>query len=330
MAFTPPNSNMTMQVSSALATSYQTKFNKDLLERVIQLTVLDQFAKKEPFPSQAGAKTMTFFRQAAGTSAEAVALTEGTIIGSSSTVTYTPILATMLQFGGAYQFSDIIGMTGLFNQMNSVKERIAEVAALHADDIVRNMLSGDGSAGAPPSTGLLRRYGSGAAAFSTPPGVMTVDDMLRAFTLLQIGRAPKKNGRYYMVVAPQQAYNMMLDTKWVNIGSYQDKTDYVKGEVGQLYGVRVVVGTNPYRHTTEGTFAASGTYYNAIALGTEAFATPILAGNSPYNPRIMIVNTPDHYDILNQNTSMGWKAYWCSVTLNQAWGVVVTSATTFV
>ena len=349
MAFTP-----ILTTAGDVSVAYQTKFNTELLERVIQLTVLDQFAKKEPFPKNAGAKTMTFFRQKAGAASGATGLgygtgaspaagevqllTEGTLASTSSVIGYDTVLATMLQYGSVYEFSDILGMTGLFNTLNGIKERIAEVAALHADDIVRDIIAGLGITTATPAGAFGRMYAQGAASFAALSAAaagsveLTVQDMLRAFTQLQINRAPKKNGKYYMVVPPQVAYNLMLDPKWLNIGFYQDKSQFVKGEVGQLYGVSIVVATNPFRETsggTEGTYAGAGTIYDSFAMGSEAFATPIMAGQSPYNPRINIVDTADKFDVLNQLTAVGWKAYWCCVTLNTAWGINMKAKTSF-
>lgn len=347
MAFTGnfPLTNAPMLTStSGISGQYQTKFNQDLLERVIQLTVLDQFSMKEPFPKNAGAKTMTFFRQDAGfastttglgTGGDVVALTEGTIPTTSATISYTTVLATMAQYGSVYEFSDIYGLTALFNVLNGVKDRIAEVAALHADDIVRNVICGAGTTGATPAGAFVRLYANGQTSFAnlgTNGGVLQVVDMLRAFTTLQINRAPKKNGKYYMIVPPQAAYDLMLDPKWLNIGFYQDKSQYVKGEVGQLYGVSIVVGTNPFLETsggTEGTYSSTGTIFDSLAVGSNSFGTPILAGQSPYNPNIMIVNTADKLDVLNQITAVGWKAYWTAVTLNAKWGVNVKSKSSF-
>ena len=298
---------------------------------------------------------MTFFRQKVGAASgstglgygtgaspaagEAQVITEGTLVSTSSIIGYDTVLATMLQYGGVYEYSDIYGMTALFNVMNGIRDRISEVVALHAEEIVRNILAGSGTAGATANAAFFNRmYAQGAASFAALSAAaagsveLTVQDMLRAFTQLQINRAPKKNGKYYMYVPPQVAYNLMLDPKWLNIGFYQDKSQMVKGEVGQLYGVSIVIGTDPFRETsggTEGTYSATGTIYDSFALGSESFSTPIMAGQSPYSPNVIVVNTPDKTDVLNQLTVIGWKAYWCAITLNNTWGINMKAKTSF-
>ncbi len=333
---------------SGLTAQYQSKFNSDLLERAIQLTVMDQFSQKESFPKNAGAKTMTFFRQTsaptsrsanASTGGEVQTLTEGTLITTSGTIGYNTVLATMVQYGNVLEFSDIVGMTALFNALNGVKDRIAETAALHADDIVRNIICGSGTTGSTPAGAFVRIYAQGAASLAAlnsaavSSSTLTVNDMLRAFTRLKVNRAPMKNGRYYLVAPPEVTYDLMNDPKWLNIGYYQDKTQYVKGEVGQLYGIRVVETTNSFIQNTagtEGTFTTTGTNgYISLAVGSNAFGTPIMAGQSPYSPAIQVVNTPDKLDVLNQITAVGWKAYWCAVTLNTTWGISICSKTSY-
>ncbi len=350
---------------SGLAAQYQTKFNSDLLERAIQLTVFDQFGQRESFPKNAGAKTMTFFRQTsaptsrtnatttAGVGGEVQTLTEGTLISSSGTIGYNTVLATMLQYGNVLEFSDIVGMTALFNALNGVKDRIAETAALHADDIVRNKIFGQGIPGtgvngnipgseSAGTAGFIRLYAQAtSAAYSyanfnsaaTTAANLTVNDMLRAFTRLKVNRAPMKNGRYYMICPPEVTFDLMNDAKWLNIGYYQDKSQIVKGEVGQLYGVRIVESTNPFIESssgTEGNYNSAGNAYISFALGQSAFGTPIMAGQSPYSPSIQVVNTADKLDPLNQITAVGWKAYWCCTVLNSTWGAAIAAKSNYV
>lgn len=348
---TTPGSGSTFTVQGAgLAAQFQLKYNKSLLDRAIQLTVLDQFAQKEPFPEEAGAKVMRFLRQTtaptsftanAATAGEVQTLTEGTLISNSSTVGFDSIDSPLVQYGQVLEFSDVVGMTALFSALNMCKSRIAETAALHADDIVRNVICGSGIAGVTPAGAFIRMYAQDAANFSAlssaalGSSTLTIRDMLRAFTRLKINRAPKKNGRYYMICPQQVVFNLMLDSNWLNVGYYQDKSQFVRGEVGQYFGIHVVETTNPFIEMstgTEGVYKNDGavSIYDSLAVGEGAYGTPIMAKNSPYSPRIQIVKGADKYDVLDQLTAVGWKAYWAAVTLNTTWGINIKAKTTFV
>lgn len=333
-----------LSTTTELAHQYQTKYNKDLLKRAMQLTVLDQFATQSPFPKNVGAKKIRMFRQESGASSNVSTLTEGTLLATLSEIGLDFLEVTLTQYGQRYNISDVMGMTELFSTLNGVKSRIAEECALHADDIVRDVLcKNTGSGAQSDSIQATRMYcgqiaGVQNASFAnlstatTAQGAMTIYDVLRAFTLLKINRAPKKNGKYYLIVSPQQAFDLMLDTKFLSVGFYQDKSNLVKGEVGQWYGVSIVEATNPFRENTggtEGAFISNGIIFSSIATGSDGFGTPIMAGQSEYNPSIKIIDTPDKLDALNQWTVVAWKSYWAAQTLNAAWVIKLSSKTTY-
>lgn len=320
--------------TTELAHQFQTVFNKDLLERAMQLTVLDQFATKSPFPKNAGAKTMRMFRLESGSAANVSSLSEGVPLTTYSEVGLDYVEATLAQYGQVYKMSDVLGMTELFSTLLASKSRMAEEAALHADQIVRNVIVAG-------ITGSTEKIYAGTAttfntlvALTTTTGALSLKDLARAMTQLDINRAPRKNGEYFAVVAPQVAYDLMLDTQyWIPVQTYQDKTQLVKGEVGKWFGVRIVKTTVPFREAstndTEGTFAASGGIFTTIVVGSDAFGTPIMAGNSPYSPHIYINDKPDKSDPLNQTVLAGWKSYWTALVLNAKWAVVLRSKTSF-
>lgn len=296
----------------------------------MQRVVLDQFATKSPFPKNAGAKTMRMFRLESGSAANVSTLTEGVPLTTYSEVGLDYVEATLVQYGQVYKISDVLGLTELFSTLLASKSRMAEESALHADQIVRNVLI----AGA-----TQKLYANGDADFNTlvadtTAGYLAIKDLLRAMTTLEINRAPRKDGEYFAVVPPQVAYDLMLDTQWfIPVNTYQDKTNVVKGEVGKWFNVRVVIATVPFREAntngTEGTFASTGPIYSTIVTGADAYGTPIMAGNSPYSPHIYINDKADKADPLNQTVLAGWKSYWAALVLNAAWYVVIRSKTSF-
>ena len=297
--------------------------------------VLDQFATKSAFPKNKGAKTMRFFRLESGSAANVSALTEGVPLTTYSEVGLDYVEATLAQYGQVYKISDVMGMTELFSTLLASKSRMAEESALHADQIVRNVLI----AGA-----TQKLYADGQTSFNNlvantgdadePSGTLAIQDLLRAMTTLEINRAPRKNGEYFAILPPQVAYDLMLDTKFfIPVNTYQDKTNVVRGEVGKWFNVRVVVATVPFREAAtsgqEGTFSASGGIYSTVVTGSDAYGTPIMAGNSPYSPHIYINDEADKSDPLNQTVLAGWKSFWAAVVLNAAWFVVIRSRTSF-
>jgi len=334
---------------TGLAGQYQTYFNKKLLPHAVQLTVLDQFGQKVPFPKNAGAKTMTFIRpdqaaqSATGTVAEVQTLTEGTVypVNAYRDQTYTPVLATLAQYGEAIKLTDILNWTDLFNALDTGITTVSEDVALHADVTIRNELvstiTGAGN----------RRYAAQAADFTAlkaltaDAGKMQVVDILDAMTRLTITRAPKLKGEYIVVVAPQVGRDILNDNKVVLANQYgEGGRGLMTGELGKWYGVRVVQGTAPFIENgqiggagVEGTYSVAGTtvgfVYRNFVLGMGAYGIPLLAGGSPFSPTIIICDKPDKSDPLNQFVTAGMKMYWTVKTLNALWAVSISSKSNY-
>src|SRR4051812_16628765 len=98
---------MATTTTTTLSNEYQKFFSKELLQQAVQLTVLDQFALKQPLPKKKGAKIISFFRRSkaavnsAGVVANVQTLTEGTPISSFSDATLDRVDVTLAQYGEA-------------------------------------------------------------------------------------------------------------------------------------------------------------------------------------------------------------------------------------
>ena len=325
--------------TTELAHQYQTLFSKKMLPRARQKLVLDEYATKMPFPKNTGSKTIRFFRMEAGAAANVSALTEGVALSTYSEIGLDYVEATLAQSGQVYKISDVLSMTELFDTMSGSVDRAGEDAGLYADQIIRNaVVTGVTTAG-------NKRYAGGAAdyaalkALTSTAGKMKIADLLDAMTQLTIQRAPTKNGEYFAIVPPQVARDLMTDaTYWIPSNVYQNNTQLMKGEVGKWFNVRIVVATVPFREdgttgggSAEGTYSAAGTdpILTTIVTGSDGFGTPIMAGGSPFSPKMYVSEGNSKTDPLNQFTMVGWKAYWTAVLLNASWVVTIRSKTAF-
>ena len=104
-----------------------------------------------------------------------------------------------------------------------------------------------------------------------------------------------------LVVGPQVARDILNDPKVVLAGQYGTSKALITGEIGRWYGVRVVRTTNPF---IENGLGSEGTYVAAPASGkrdlsarscsgTTDIGIPQLAGQSPFNPTVMICDEAD-------------------------------------
>lgn len=331
---------MAVQDTSTLTNTYQTYFSKKLLDHAQHELRLNEFAMQAELPSKAGAREITWFRPGAADASQVQTLGEGTPISTFRHVTYTPVTATLVQYGEAAKITDIVTMTQLFDALQQNIDTMGEDCALHADTATRDVLTH-------ASTGLTKMYAQGQVNYAGLIGAtlanskLTGVDILRAATRLKINRAPRIDGKYVAIIPPECSYDIMRDGDFLDIAKYQNAQALYKGEIGTLWGVRCVEATNPFTEDeTEGTLATTfnaagsntvGFVYSTIVTGRASYGTPKLAGSqSPSKPSVIINNKADKADPLNQFVTAGWKAYWVAKVLNPSFGVCLRSRSNFV
>ena len=323
---------MAANTTTSLSNQYQRYFSKQLLDHAVDTLVLNQFARKSDLPQGLGSKTIRFFRPVTAASANVQSLTEGTPIAVFTDLTYTAVDVDLAQFGEAMKWTDLLGWTALLKVMDDGIKLMGEDCALKADDLTLAVL-------AHATTGGTKRYSGGAADFaaltalSTANGSFTADDPLDAMTKLMINIAPRINGSYIGIVAPQIARDLMKTSTWVNASSYSSVQQLFKGEIGSLYGVRFILTTNYWgEDATEGTrdtTPVAGQKWLSIFTGRDAYGVVSLSGQSPYSPDIMICNEADKSDPANQFTTATWKAFYQAAVLNSAWVIAHRSKSSF-
>jgi N4-gp56 family major capsid protein len=325
----------TLSTTTNIATQFQTKYSKDLLDHAVNTLQLAQFANQADLPKNVGGKAIRFFRPVVADSTNVQSLTEGTAISTFTQLTYENVDCTLAQYGEAIQFSDIIGWTSLLNVMKDGITLMGEDCALKADDITLAAImagTGDGA--------VVKRYSGGATSFSTlqalsnANGAFSYTDGLDAMTNLKLNKAPRINGEYIGIASPRIARDLMNDSKWINASSYSAITQLFKGEVGSLGGVRYVISTNEWAEKgtgTEGTRVTDGTanMFATIFTGKGAYGVPRLAGNNPYKPQVIIADKADKSDPLNQKMFVGWKAFYGACVLNKNWIVKTLSKSAY-
>ena len=351
--------------STTLTSQFQNFFSKELLSIVQQETILDQFATKAPIPKNNGNKAITMFRFGAPSVANVQTISsEGTPISSGSyrSLVLNSLSKSLAQYGQVIGLTDILRATDLFNSLQQATKTSGLDMALWVDSVIRNTLIGSdlatsgssiGAAIESPilnsdavntiaSSGGVKVYGNPATlttqSFSALNSdttaantTMTASAVLDSMTRLKRNRAPMIKGGYVLATDPRVTRDLMRDTDWLNASNYGNKgTPFYKGEVGSIYGCRVVTQTNSFVSTGSGTpgdefvyqataagggLAVSKDIIASFFFGNESFGIPALTGDDPLSPKIVITDTPDKSDPLNQLVTVGVKLYFAALRL---------------
>ena len=295
---------------------------------------------------------------------------EGTAISSANyrQLALNRLEKTLAQYGQVIGLSDILRATDLFNSLQQATKTSGLDMALWVDSVIRNVLVGsdlnssNGSIGAAAEgAGTFDNsdavgnntsnanpgpcvYGNPAtlvAANQTFTGLsadvtaanttMTASAVLDSMTRLKRNRAPLINGGYVLATDPRVARDLMRDSDWLNASNYGNKGQpFYRGEVGSIYGCRVVTQTNSFVSRASTTTEANKFVYNpaggggltntsdviaSFFFGNEAFGIPHLTGDDPLSPKIVITDTPDKSDPLNQLVTVGVKIYFAALRL---------------
>ena len=268
------------------------------------------------------------------------------------------------QYGQVIGLTDILRATDLFNSLQQATKTSGLDMALWVDSIIRNVLIGSNLTASGSSIGSAAEGGgtfdnsdacgtaagsNGICVYGNPATLttqtfvalnsdttaanttMTASGVLDSMTRLKRNRAPLINGGYVLATDPRVARDLMRDSDWLNASNYGNKGQpFYKGEVGSIYGCRVVVQTNSfvstgsvnendkfvYQASSAGGGVTTGKDVIAsIFLGNEAFGIPHLTGDDPLSPKIVITDTPDKADPLNQLVTVGVKIFFTALRL---------------
>lgn len=349
---------MALNTSSTLSNQYQNYFSKKLLSYAVEALILDQFAEKAPLPANAGHKAITMFRYGApSTSSIETLSTEGTKPTGTRSLTLSKIEKTLIQRGQVIELTDVLTATDLFNSLSQSIKTNGQDSALDLDTITRNTLVGsnvlgDAVEGSPldNSDTLVEMYADGGSDYTdfdatTSGNTMTAANILDAVTKLKINRAqPARGGMYVAAVSPQILSDVMKISEWLNAAQYSNVGELYRGEVGSLYGAKFVMTTNPfisgnantadtdrYIYDTSGGngVAAGKNIYATLFFGQQAYGVPELSSQSPFGPKVIITDSADKTDPLNQKITAGFKTFWTALRLNPNYYVIMRSKTAY-
>lgn len=347
--------------TTTIANGIRAYFDKKLLKYAIQETILDQFGDERVIPKNAGAKSISCFRYGAPTIANVQALSEGVSPADSAAADVVPAIITksLAQHGETFILSDIASAVDQLQAYEEGVRRIGRDLGLWADSVTRNVLVGsnltasNGSIGSAAEGGgsldnsdvLTEVYGQPATTTQTYTGLnsdtttsfVNGDALLDLATKLKKNRGQKINDRYVYATDPRCARDLMRDSNWLAASNYGNMgKPYYRGEVGEIYGVKVIEQTNSFVNLGSAT-AAHAYIYNpsgggglatakdiicSFMFAEGAYGIPQLGGDNPFKPSLMISKGPQKSDPYNQRTYVAAKIFWQALRQNCTWYIV--------
>lgn len=303
----------------------------ELLKRAMPYLCLEKFGQAKSLP---GNKTQAMkFRRYNSLGLRTTPLTEG-VTPSSEKLTATDITATLTQYGGLVEITDVIMDT---HEDPILQEAIAvsgEQAAKTVETLRYNVLKA--------CTNVF--YANSVAGRSSVVAVLSRTDQRRIVRALErqeaqfvtsiVKSTPSFNTEsilpaYVGVTHVDMTSDIRGLTGFTSVADYGSVGKW-ETEIGACEDVRYIKSTifSPYEDagsaTTTGKLTTSGVgcdVYPVMYFGRDAYGIVALKGKFAITP-IVINPVPSKSDPLGQRGSVSWKTMQTTVILNDAWMAV--------
>ena len=313
------NTNVT--TDAGLSDEMKTYYSTYLIRLAEPLLVHDQFGQKHPIPKNGGKQIE--FRKYDSLPKALTPLTEG-VTPNGQKLTMDTITATVAQYGGYVELSDVLLLTAIDNNLMEATRLIADQASKTLDTVTREVLNG--------GTNVQYAEGQVSARNALVGGqesgnhYLTVDCVRKAVRFLKVMNARRINGDFAGIIHPDVAYDLMSDPKWVNVKTYSDPSGIYEGEIGKIEGVRFVETSEAKVFTGEG--ASGRDVYSTLIMGADAYGVTEITGGGLQHI-VKQLGSAGTADPLNQRATCGWKATKVAERLVEQYLIRIETTSTF-
>ena len=331
---------MNTQTLNTHSNENKTFYNKALLKRLTANLLFYKYGQKKALPKNSGNKVN--FRKFNSLKPALTPLAEG-VTPEGSNLNITKLEATVKQYGDYVVVSDILDMLGIDPVITETSEVLGEQGGLTIDTVVGNAIANTTN----------KFYAGEVSTENAITAKANGNDVKKIVRNLRKSNVkPFADGYFIGVISPEQAYDLQSDTLWQDVSKYNGGEDIKKGEVGKIHGVKFIESTNlpkVYKYTkTEDTdinlaktyYVESAGVYNivknpvkeslstyyeatdelhcALIFGQDAYGVVDVENSAEGTPSIIVksAGSAGTADPLNQRSTIGWKALFTAVVLN--------------
>lgn len=225
----------------------------------------------------------------------------------------TVVTTTPTQYRVVVSLSDLVVELNVIGFLEGAAKAVGDAMARKIDAVIQTTVMA--------GTNVYYASSTQTRVSLTATDVLTAGLLNKACAKLESLNAPKIDGMYVAVIHPYQLYDLRNATaagSWLDTAKYANPDKIFKGEIGALFGVRVVVSSNVQ------TFSSSTTVYPALVIGKGAYGVGTFQSmRTTYTPAV-----PSDSDPLAQRRKVGAKvAFGTAILQEDAMVRVETGAT---
>jgi len=267
-------------------------YDRRFLDRLSPQLVLKDCGDKKPLPTKSG--TLIKWHRLQKLASVPTPLGEN-IAGPEVNVNTDVVSVEPLTYGSWVRVSAELNLKSINPIVEEIMDEQADQAALTYDDVIFAAIHGN----------FLNQFAGGAAseALVADASVLNASEVRQAVYAARKRNVPGFEGNTYkLVIHPASQFDITSDNavgSWIDIHKYTTPDPLMKGEIGMLYGARVVVTQNlpTGMGLTDETF-------RSFLFGRQAFGVTELSGNGIKTFRFNAGSTENP---LEMYSTLGWK-----------------------
>ena len=264
--------------AGTLAAENKVFYERALLKRLLPELHAYNDAQKSNLPANSG--TTVNWRKFTSLAIPTAALSEG-VTPDGKSLSVTAITGEAKQYGDYVIISDLLAKAGMDKAMTEGAMLCGEQAAQLIDSVI------------------LKAMSDGATTVSLASGETKLTSERVRKVVLQLKNKNARrfpDGYYHAIISPAQAFELMgeKDSGWIDAAKYGSIKKLLKGELGELHGVRFMESTNVDK--------------TAFIYGADSYGVVDMEGGAG-KPAIITkeFGSAGVDDPLNQRASVGWK-----------------------
>ena len=294
-----------------------------LLQRAYPYFLHTRWAQVRPLSQGVG--TVIKFRRYTNLDAQTTALTEG-VTPAGQQLAITDITGTPLQYGNYVLFTDLLDWTVIENMKTEIAAMLGDNMGDTLDQVCRDTIL----------AGTTVQYVQGVAGRTSVASgmIITGDEIRKAVRTLKGNNAKKITSQinpstgwnttpiraaYIGIVSQQVEYDLKKDPDFVPVSEYPNPASALEGEIGALDEVRFFGATSNAK-----VFSAGGSggidVHGVQIFGQEYYGVTQISGHAA-EVIVHPLGSSGSLDPLNQRQTMGWKATFVAVRLNENFGL---------
>ncbi|MEQ8394991.1 N4-gp56 family major capsid protein [Thalassobaculum sp.] len=304
----------------------------DMLSHAEPVLVLSKFGKTHPLPKNKADNAK--FRRVIPASRVNVPLVEG-VTPTAQKLAYEDVAVQMRQWGAYFEISDYVHDTSEDPVLRDMSQQCGEQAARTTEAICWGVIRA--------GTAVYRANGAAQTDINTP---ITLAKQRAVVRYLKNQKAKKVTkmlspSEEYATRSVEPAYvafchtNVESDIRnmagFIPVAQYGSRQPLCPEELGAVEDVRYISSPDlDYFADAGGNYADSGTamvtttgtkadVFPVVYIGMESYGHVPLKGRGAISPKVLNPDTPRGGDPLGQRGSVGWKAYYQAVILNDTW-----------